>query len=88
MFVDLCILLLKHLSNRMHFVTNGYERFSKTNSTDPRQGVPLKTHILATLQEVLMLMFGVINVWSNYQRYTLSLTKRAGYVFTTLSTSR
>ena len=35
--MDHCILLLKHLSNHMHFITNGYKRFSKTNSTDPRQ---------------------------------------------------
>ena len=41
--VDHYILLLKHLSNHMHFITNGYKRFSKTNSTDPRQRVPLKT---------------------------------------------
>ena len=26
----------------MHSITNGYKRFSKTNSTDPRQRVPLK----------------------------------------------
>ena len=26
----------------MHFITNGYKRFSKTNSTDPRQRVPLR----------------------------------------------
>ena len=25
----------------MHFIKNGYKRFSKTNSTDPRQRVPL-----------------------------------------------
>ena len=25
----------------MHVITNGYERFSKTNSSDPRQRVPL-----------------------------------------------
>ena len=25
----------------MHFITNGYKRFSKTNSTDPRQRVLL-----------------------------------------------
>ena len=41
MCVDHCILLLKHLSNRVHFITNGYKRFSRTNSTDPRQRVPL-----------------------------------------------
>ena len=40
--VDHCILLLKHLSNHMHFVTNGQKHFSKTNSTDPRQRVPLR----------------------------------------------
>ena len=34
--------LLQHLSNlTMHFIINGYKRFSKTNSTDPRQRVPL-----------------------------------------------
>ena len=39
--VDHCILLLQHLSTQMHFITNGYKRFSKTNSFDPRQRVPL-----------------------------------------------
>ena len=39
--VDHYILLLKYLSNHMHFVINVYKRFSKTNSTDPRQRVPL-----------------------------------------------
>ena len=34
--MDDCILLLQHLSTRMHFITNGHKRFSKTNSTDPR----------------------------------------------------
>ena len=41
--VDQYILLLKYLSNHMRFITNGYKRFSKTNSTDPRQRVPLKS---------------------------------------------
>ena len=41
--VDHCILLLQHLSTHMHFITNGYKRFSKTNSTDPRQRVPSMT---------------------------------------------
>ena len=27
----------------LHFITDGYKRFSKTNSTDPRQRVPLIT---------------------------------------------
>ena len=41
--VDHCILLLKHLSKHMHLKKkNGYKRFSKTNSTDPRQRVPLR----------------------------------------------
>ena len=40
--VDYCILLLQHLSTLMHFTTNGYKRFSGTNSTDPRQRVPLR----------------------------------------------
>ena len=32
----------------MHFITNGYKRFSKTNSTDPRQRVPLMFDALYT----------------------------------------
>ena len=39
--VDHCIQHLQYLSTHMHFITNGYKRFSKTNSTDPRQRVPL-----------------------------------------------
>ena len=39
--VDHYTLLLKYLSNHMHFITNGYKYFLKTNSTDPRQRVPL-----------------------------------------------
>ena len=40
--VLIIILLLKYLSNHiMHFITNSYKRFPKTNSTDPRQHVPL-----------------------------------------------
>ena len=33
---------LKYLSHHMHFITNEYKRFLKTNSTDPRHRVPLK----------------------------------------------
>ena len=40
--VDHCILLSKHLSHHVHFMTNGYKRFLETNSSDPRQRVPLK----------------------------------------------
>ena len=39
--MDHFIPLLKYLSNHMHFITNGYKCFSKTNSTDPRRRVPL-----------------------------------------------
>ena len=40
------IVLLKHLSNHcMHFITNSHKRFSKTNSTEPRQRVPLSTNL-------------------------------------------
>ena len=39
--VDHYILLLKYLYNHMDSITNGYKRFSSTNSTDPRQRVPL-----------------------------------------------
>ena len=41
--VEHYILLLKHLSNHIDFNTNGFRSFSLTNSTDPRQRVPLKT---------------------------------------------
>ena len=40
------ILLLKYLSNHMHFITNGYKCFEKTNSTDPRQCVLLRSNKL------------------------------------------
>ena len=40
-----CILLLQHLSTHVHFITNGYKRFSKTNSTDSRQRVPLNKRV-------------------------------------------
>ena len=51
--VDHYILLLKHLSNQIHFITNGYKCFSKTNLTDPRQRVPLidRTLYLCTEKE-------------------------------------
>ena len=32
MFVDHCVPLFKFLSNHVQFITNGYKRFSKTNS--------------------------------------------------------
>ena len=49
--VDHYILLLKHLANYMHFITNGYKRFLETNSSDPRQCVPFKQkkHLLPVL---------------------------------------
>ena len=37
----------------MHFITNGYKRFLKTNSTDPRQRVPLRpSHTVAITQTI------------------------------------
>ena len=47
---DVCLLLkehvalyrlLQHLFNHMHFITTGYKRLLQTNSSDPRQRVPL-----------------------------------------------
>ena len=38
--VDHYILLLNYQSNHLHFITSGFKRF-QTNSTDPRQRVPL-----------------------------------------------
>ena len=40
---SLYILLLKHLSTHMHFITNGYKRFLYSNSSDPRPRVSLIT---------------------------------------------
>ena len=51
--VDHYILLLNYLSNRMHFITNGYKRFSKTNSTDSRQRVPLMAFLAIYLKNKL-----------------------------------
>ena len=31
--MDHCIPLVQHLFTHVHFITNGYTRFSKTNST-------------------------------------------------------
>ena len=47
--MDHYILLLKYLSNHMHFIANGYKRFSETNSTDPRQRVPLTLQLFTSL---------------------------------------
>ena len=38
-YILLLKLLLKHLYNHMHFITNGFKRW--TNSIDPRKRVPL-----------------------------------------------
>ena len=40
----------------MHFITNGYKRFSKTNSTDPRQRVPLRTKCQIIRQSIILLL--------------------------------
>ena len=34
--------------NHLHFITNGLKHFSKTNSTDPRQHIPLSSNLNAT----------------------------------------
>ena len=52
--MDHCILLSKHLSNHMHFITNGYKRFLKTNSTDPRQRVPLSIRRGVQLNKLIL----------------------------------
>ena len=43
--MDHCIPLLYHISTHMHFITNGYKRFLSTNSSDPKQRVPLIYHV-------------------------------------------
>ena len=35
------VFYFNNISNHMHFLRNGYKCFSNTNSTDPRQRVPL-----------------------------------------------
>ena len=39
----------------MHFITNGYKRFSKTNSTDPRQRAPLSVLLKDTSVTALVI---------------------------------
>ena len=51
--VDHYILLLNYLSNHLHFITNGSKCFSKTNSTDPRQRVPLTQCLLRWEQKTV-----------------------------------
>ena len=68
--MDHCILLLQHLSNNMHFITNGHKRFSKTNSTNPRQRVPLMTCFLlgVFLRVIVIYRFYVgISVFISHQ---------------------
>ena len=49
--VSLYILLLRYLSNHIHFITNGFKRFPKTNSPAPGQRVPLS--LCETMEVVL-----------------------------------
>ena len=45
-FVWIVVFYLQHhFSTHMHFTTNGYKRFSKTDTTDPRQRVPFRAKI-------------------------------------------
>ena len=55
--MDHCILLLQHLSTHQHFIKNSYKRFSNTNSTDPRQRVPLNKNeaLFVQLDNVLLI---------------------------------
>ena len=57
MCVDHSILLFNHLFYHVHFITNGYKRFSKTNSTDPRQRVPLTQNDITLHQDELKMTF-------------------------------
>ena len=49
----------------MHFITNGYKRFSKTNSTDPGQHVPFKTSYNShlTAWTCLILVLATLKLW-------------------------
>ena len=44
--MDHYILLLNYLSNYMHFITNSFKCFSTTNSSNPRQRVPLMVRVM------------------------------------------
>ena len=48
----------------MHFITNGYKRFSKTNSTDSWQRVPLNT----TMEVEIPISTSILQVY-NYLHY-------------------
>ena len=51
----------------MHFITNGYKHFSKTNSTAPRQRVPLNiiNNIICKYLVMILLRLQIMTVLSH-----------------------
>ena len=45
MFVWIIVFYFYNIFPPISFIPNGYKRFSKTNSTDPRQRVPLRESV-------------------------------------------
>ena len=73
--MDHCILLLKHLSYHMHFITNGFKRFSKTNSIGPRQHV----HLSGSDYYTKMMRLAFLNLNLKPSSVKLYLCKRADF---------
>ena len=73
-----CILLFYNifLPTDMHFIENGYKRFSKTNSTDPpRQRVPLKRGVWEPVWPWDCTCMGKKNI-NNFSCYLLSYLQK------------
>ena len=78
--VDHCILLLKHVFNHINFTTNGFKGFSWTNSTDPRQCVPLNWHSISQLMHLIQCWFWFCFIYRR-SKHTAVAYKDAIYVF-------
>ena len=53
--MDHYIILFNYLSNHLHFITNGFKHFSKTNSIDPWQRVPSNSRNYTNLLRILLI---------------------------------
>ena len=60
--MDHYILFLQHLSTHMRFITNGYKRFSKTNSPDPRQRAPLSDACVHTSWKITLFCKAILQL--------------------------
>ena len=60
----------------MHFITNSYKRFSKTNSTDPRQRVPLtETQGLTSYLSYKIYVTGSTRIYTQHTELQLNVCR-------------